>query len=214
MITFYGRRTSDNVQKALWALLETGVAHTVIEKGGAFGGLDDAGFLALNPHGRVPVVVDGDTVVWESTAIIRYLAAEYAAGTLWPEAPRDRAVADQWMTWAQGTLYPDFNRLFWLTVRTPEADQDPARIDQVNTRLNLAYQKLETQLEGRRFIVGDHLTMADFPTGATLYRYFGMAIERPALPCVQAWYGRLQERPAYREAVMVDFDSLRGRLAF
>lgn len=97
MIRFYGRKSSDNVQKALWMLLETGQPHEYIELGGKFGGLDDPEFRKINPFAKVPALVDGHTRVWESSAIIRYLAAQYCAGSIWPEDPRERAEADKWM---------------------------------------------------------------------------------------------------------------------
>ena len=142
MIKFYGRKTSDNVQKAWWMLLESGQPFEHIELGGRFGGLDEVEFLELNPHGRVPVLVDGDLAVWESTAIIRYLAAEYCPGTLWPENPRRRADIDKWMDWAQARLYPASNRLFWLTVRTPEADQSGEKISATAKRLERAHAQV------------------------------------------------------------------------
>ena len=212
MITFYGRSTSDSVQKALWMLCETGQPFEHVQLGGRFGGLDDPDYLKLNPHGRVPTLRDGELVVWESNAIIRYLAATYAPGTLWPGDPARRAAADQWMDWAQTRLNPTFNKLFWLTVRTPTDARDGALIRDSNARLNGAYEILEAQLGSRAFILGDQLTMADFPSGATLYRYFEMPIERPALPNLTRWYERLRARDAYRRGVMVSFDELRGRL--
>ena len=213
-ITFYGRATSDNVQKARWMLAETGQPFDHIELGGKFGGLDDPAFLKLNPHGKVPVLRDGDTIVWESNAIVSYLAATYSAGSMWPEEPAERAIADQWMEWAQTRLYPDSNRLFWLSVRTPEADRDQDKISATFDRLKGYYEILERQLEGRDYVAGNQLTIADIPTGATLFRYFEMDIERPHLPNIENWYARLCTRGAYQSSVMIPFDELRGRLAF
>src|SRR5215471_624243 len=87
MLTVYGRKSSFNVQKVMWLAGELEIAHRHIERGGAFGGLDEPAFRAMNPHGRVPVIVDGETTVWESHAILRYLAARYGAGTFWSEDP-------------------------------------------------------------------------------------------------------------------------------
>jgi len=214
MITFYGRKSSDNVQKTLWMLLETGQPFKHIELGGQFGGLEDPSFLKLNPHGRVPVLQDGDTVIWESNAIVRYLAARYCAGTIWPEDPAQRAIADQWMDWGQNRLYQDFNRLFWLTIRTPAGDQDAAKIARTLERLNGYYQLLEAQLDNQSYIAGTQLTIADIQIGSTFYRYFEMDIERPELPIIANLYARLQERAAFLQAVMVPFEELRGRLAY
>ena len=213
-ITFYGRATSDNVQKAKWMLAETGQAFEHVELGGKFGGLEDPEFLKLNPHGKVPVLRDDETVVWESNAIVRYLAAKYSAGELWPESPAARAEADQWMEWGQTRLYPDSNRLFWLNIRTPKVDQCQQKIADTLARVNSYYALLERQLQDQHYLAGNHLTIADIPTGATLYRYFEMGIKRPSLPNIRQWYDRLCSRAAYQSAVMIPFEELRGRLAY
>lgn len=117
------------------------------------------------------------------------------------------------MEWGQTQLYPDFNKLFWLTVRTPPADYDNALIRDTYARVIGYYEKLEAQLCGRDYVAGQQLTIADFPTEATLCRYCEMPIERPELANVAAWYGRLSERDAYRRHVMVSFEEQRGWLA-
>lgn len=210
----YGRSTSDNVQKVLWTLGEIGRDFEHVELGGAHGGLEDLAYLALNPHGRVPTLCDGDVVVWESMAIVRYLAARYASGRLWPEDPGERAVADQWMTWCQAQPYEACNRLFWLTVRTPEAEQDRDKIARTLDRLTGQFRLIEAQLAKHRFLAGDQLTMADIPVGTLLYRYFKLPVERAAFPAIERWYQDLSAREAYRRAVMVSFEELRGRLAY
>ena len=112
-ITLWGRKSSANVQKVLWTLAELSLPYEHIPAGGDFGGLSDAAYLAMNPNGRIPTLKDGDLVVWESDAIVRYLAARYGAGTLWPEDPAERAIADQWMTWGTTELEVDWLWLFW-----------------------------------------------------------------------------------------------------
>ena len=212
MISFYGRATSDNTQKARWMLEETGQPYQHIELGGRFGGLDDPEFLKLNPNGRIPVLKDGGLVVAESDAIIRYLAAAYCSGTFWPENLKERASVDQWMSWGHSNLYPIFNKLFWSTVRTPKNKQDPELIHSLTEKLNDYLRILDRRLENRSYVMGAQITMADITTGMALFRYFEMPIERPKFPSVKDWYGRLIQRPAYRSAVMVSFEELRGRL--
>jgi glutathione S-transferase len=97
MLTVWGRRSSFNVQKVMWLVGELQLPHQHIEAGGRFGGLDDPAFLQMNPHGRVPVLRDGDTTVWESHAILRYLAARYGDERFWSAVPADRSQADRWM---------------------------------------------------------------------------------------------------------------------
>ena len=121
MLKVWGRRSSFNVQKAMWLIGELGLEHQHIDAGGRFGGLDTSAFLAMNPHGRVPVIQDGDATVWESHAILRYLAARHGAGHFWSGDPAVRAVVDGWMDWSQTSLQPDFLvGVFWGFYRTPE----------------------------------------------------------------------------------------------
>ncbi|MGP1396774.1 MAG: glutathione S-transferase family protein [Inquilinaceae bacterium] len=214
MLTVWGRRSAFNVQKVLWTVGELGLDHRHVDAGGSFGGLDDPDFRAMNPHGKVPVIDDGGTVVWESHAIIRYLGARYGAGGFWPEDPAERSRADRWMDWAQATLQRDFLDLFWGFYRTPEDRRDWSFIRERIERCSSHYRQLDRQLEGRGYLAGDRLTMADIPAGTTLYRYLALDIDRPPVPNVEAWYARLTARPAYVQHVMIPFDDLKGRLAF
>lgn len=211
MITLLGRRSSINVQKVRWALLEIGVEFEHEEMGGRFGGLQTEHFLALNPNARVPVLTDGDAVVWDSHAIIRYLCARYASGRLWPTDAVDRAEPDQWMEWCATTLQPAFMGFFWGWYRTPEigrdADRNIALLAQSHAAFGLADQYI-AQAENRC------LTMAGLVVGAQLYRYFTLDIDRPKLPRLEAWYAELEERSSYRHAVMQPYDELKGRLSF
>lgn len=214
MLTVYGRSSSDNVQKVLWTLGETGQPFDHIPLGGAHGGLGDPNFTAMNPHRRVPTLKDGDTVVWESDAIIRYVAAKYSCGELWPAGTSERSQADQWMAWTLAHLYDDSNLLFWLTVRTPAGVQDSGRIHRVHTRLSAQYRVLDQHLSGHEYVAGERFTMGDIPPGATLFRYFNLPIERGSHPNLERWYARLCERKPFRDHVMVSFEELRGRLTY
>jgi len=215
MLRVWGRRNSLNVQKVLWLVGELGLEHEHIPAGGAFGGLGEPAFRALNPHGRVPVIEDGEVVVWESHAILRYLAARHGPDAFWADAPAIRAPRDGWMDWAQTALQPAFHGgVFWGYYRTPPDRRDwPA----IRANLQASYELfglLDAQLASRPFLAGDDFTLADIPAGALLYRYFELDIERPSLPRVEAWYGRLRDRPAYAEHVMVPFEDLRARLEY
>ncbi|MBO9709398.1 MAG: glutathione S-transferase [Caulobacter sp.] len=215
MLTIWGRRSAFNVQKVLWLMGELGLAYERIEAGGDFGGLDDPAFRTLNPHGRVPLLRDGDVLVWESHAILRYLAARHGEGTFWSPDPARRVAADGWMDWSQTALQPAFlTGVFWGGYRTPEALRDEQALAAALERANRLMRRLEAQLEGRDYLLGETLSLADIPTGTNLYRYFELEIDRPSLPRVEAWYARLQARPAYAEHVMVPFGDLKGRLAF
>jgi glutathione S-transferase len=211
----YGRKSSLNVQKVMWLVDELGISHKQIEVGGSFGGLDTAEFRAMNPHGRVPVIADDGTIVWESHAILRYLAARYGAGTFWSDSPAQRSQTDRWMDWMQCTLQPDFLvGVFWGFYRTPADQRNMPMVDEKIRRCGHHFQLLNGILADRQFLLGDQLSLADIPPGTSLYRYFNIDIARPNIPHVERWYRALQLRPAYRAHVMVPFAELYGRLAF
>jgi glutathione S-transferase len=203
MLKIWGRTNSINVQKVMWAVGELGRPHERIDVGGAFGGLDGAEYRALNANGRIPTIQDDGVVVWESNACVRYLAARYDTGGLWPEDPVVRAGADMWMDWQQTTLLTDMTTVFWGLVRTSEAERDYPAIENAAGRLGSFWRRLDDHLAKRRFVAGERFTMGDIPVGATCYRYYQLAIERPKLAALEAWYGRLQERAPYRTHVML-----------
>ena len=210
----WGRKNSSNVQKARWALEEAGIAYEQIDAGGPFGGLDTPAYRAMNPNGYVPTYEEDGFILWESHAITRYVAETHASGALFPQDPHTRALANQWMDWMLANLNRSFLDLFWSYWRTPEAQRDMKRIARLEREVARHMGILEAQLEGRSYLLGETLTMADIPAGTMLYRYYEMPIERADLPNLAGWYARLKERAAYREAVMVPFDDLYGRLAF
>ena len=215
MLTVWGRRSSFNVQKVMWLIGELELAHQHIDAGGAFGGLDAPAFLAMNPHGRVPVIRDDEATVWESHAILRYLAARYGNGRFWSDDPVVRARVDGWMDWSQTALQPDFlGGVFWGFFRPPEAQRNWPAIETALARCEQHFAKLERLLESNPFLLGETLSFADITAGTSLYRYFELEIARPPLPAVERWYRRLQQRPPFREHVMLPFEELRGRLDY
>lgn len=215
MVRIWGRRNSLNVQKVMWLVGELGLAHEHVSVGGSFGGLSAEAFGALNPNRLIPVLEDGDLAVWESHAILRYLAAQYGGGGFWPDDPAERASFDRWMDWCLAHWQPAFSTgVFWGMYRTPEAQRDWNGIRRSIALCSELMQIVESALGARPYLANDHLTIGDIPLGASLYRYFALDIDRPRLPRVEAWYERLQQHSAYREHVMVPFDDLKGRLAF
>jgi glutathione S-transferase len=214
MITLWGRKSSINVQKVMWALGELELTYEHIDAGGDAGGLDAPTFRAMNPHGRVPVLQDGDTALWESNAIVRYLCAQYSPGALCPSTPIGRAGCDGWMDWTATSLQPAIMGLFWGFYRTPAGQRDAGRVAELTQDCAEAVRTLDQWLSTRRFIAGGELSMADIPAGTLMFRYFGMEVDHPVVPAVAVWRARLAERPAYRAAVMQPFDALFGRLAF
>jgi glutathione S-transferase len=213
MLTIWGRRTSFNLQKVMWLVGEMQLEHRHIEVGGKFGGLDTPEFLAMNPHGRIPVIDDNGIIVWESHAILRYLAARYGRGSFWQDDAAERSLSDRWMDWSQTTLQPDFLvGVFWGFYRTPEARRDMPAIKRRLAQCARHFTLLDRQLASRSYMLGNALTLADIPIATNLFRYFNLDIDRPSIPHVSAWYGRLKDRAAYRQHVMVPFEELYGRL--
>jgi glutathione S-transferase len=212
MLRLWGRRSSFNVQKVMWLIGELGLAHDHIDAGGRFGGLDTPDFLTMNPHGRIPVIRDGDVIVWESHAILRYLAARHGAGRFWSDDPVVRAQVDGWMDWSHTALQPDFLvGVFWGFYRMPEDKRNWPAINAALARCANDFAKLDRLLEGRTFLLGEALTLADITAGTSLYRYFELEIERPSLPQVERWYRTLREREPFRTHIMIPFEELRGR---
>lgn len=209
-ITLHGRLTSVNVQKVVWALGELGLTFEHVPRGGSFGRLTEPDYLALNPNGKVPTLVDGDVVIWESHAIVRYLAATYGAGTLWPTDPRTRAAADQWTDWTATTFQQAWLSVFEAVIRTPQNKQDPALIARAKANAERHYAMLDKWLAGRRFIGGEGLSYADIVAGASMFRWMTMPIARPSMPNLEAWYSRLEARPAFRTGVCVSYEDMIG----
>ena len=203
MLTIWGRTSSVNVQKVMWAVRELGLEHERIDAGGSFGGVDTPEYAAMNPNRLIPTLRDGEVVVWESHSIVRYLAARYGAGALWPEDPAVRSRADRWMDWQQGPVLREVGTVFWGLVRTPAEKRDVVAIEAAAHRAGPHWQVLDEHLARAPFVAGDTLTMGDIPVGCLYWRYANLEIERPDLPNLQRWSERLQARDAYRREVML-----------
>ena len=203
MLKVWGRKNSSNVRKVLWCAEELALPYEREEAGGAFGVVDTPQYRALNPNGRVPLIEDGDFVLWESNAIVRYLAARYGSDTSWYQ--RDvcvRAQADKWMDWTTSTFAGPFRDLFWGMLRTPAEQQDWVLINGASKTCAELLSIVDQALSEKPYLSGDEIGMGDIPLGSFIYAWFEMPIERPSMPHLEAWYERLKLRPCYRGAVM------------
>lgn len=210
MLEVLGRATSSNVQTVMWLAGELGLNADRQDYGGAFGGTDTPDYLAMNPMGRVPVMRDGDVTMFESQAILRYLAAKHGATELWPSDPVARAPVDQWMEWAKLNPTPVITyKVFWQLVRTSAADRDHALIAEGRQQLVSLLGIAERQIAAHGWLAADRMTLADISFGTHLYRYYSLDFERPDLPVLSEYYARLCTRPAYRQHAMVSFEPLR-----
>jgi glutathione S-transferase len=204
MLTIYGRTNSVNVQKVLWCLAELDVPYERIDAGLAFGKNTETWYLALNPNGRVPLLVDGSFSLWESNTIVRYLAGRHGIGTLCPAAPEARALAERWMDWQLSTLVRPVSIVFQALYRTPAAERKPAAVASNTEEANRAMLLLDAHLATQPYLGGDAFTMGDIPAGATAHRWLEMAgVDRPELTAVRAWRDRLASRPAFQRHVML-----------
>jgi glutathione S-transferase len=210
MLKVWGRKTSVNVQRVMWAVGELGLAHERVDVGGPFGGLDTPEYGRLNPNRLVPVIEDDRFVLWESHAIVRYLAAAHGQGRLGGPDEKERALADQWMEWANSMLYGDIiSTCFIGLIRTAAKDRNSGAIEAAAKRAGERLGILDAQLAGRTYFLGDKLTCADIGCGSLMYRYFTLEIPRPRLANVEAWYQRLAGRKAYQDHVMIDFQAMK-----
>jgi glutathione S-transferase len=150
----------------------------------------------------VPTIDDDGFVLWESHAIVRYLAAKHDPGGLWPADLRVRADADRWMDWAN-TMFVPLRTVFWGLVRTPAEKRDAAAIEDARKKTAEYLGILEAALAGRKYVAGERLTMGDIPLGSYVQVWMRLPIERPRQPNLEAWFARLLERPAYRKTVDV-----------
>ncbi len=201
--TLWGRSTSSNVMKVIWALETMKLPYERIDLGGPFGQTDTAAYRAINPVGLVPTLQEDAFAMWESNAILRHLCNTNPAeaGTLWPQAPHLRAKVDQWMDAQQTVLNRPAGVVFLGLVRTPEAARDMAAIKAATADTARAYGYIEPHLAEHPFVAGEHLTLADIAWGVHVHRWFAMPVDRPAMPHLRAWYDRLLANPIYRDHV-------------
>jgi len=198
-IIIWGRANSVNVQKVLWCLHELDLAYERIDAGMAFGKNREADYLAMNPNGRVPTLVDGDFMLWESNSIMRYLVLAYRPQTpLYPHAPKVRAGVDRWLDWTLSTLQPVDRPVFWALVRTPVEQRDMVAIQKDAYAEAVQWHIVDAYLAKRRFIEGDAFTLADIALGAYARRWFGVeGVTKPTLPHLERWFEELSTRPGF-----------------
>jgi glutathione S-transferase len=201
MLKIWGRANSSNVKKVVWLCEEMGLPYERIDAGLAFGVVNTPEYRKLNPNGLVPTIDDGGFILWESNAIVRYLAAKHAAGTLWPTDLKVRADADRWMDWCSTTLAPAFVPVFMALVRTPPEQRNPQVIEDGTKKTREVLARLDGALAGRNFVAGGQFSMADIAFGPVVYLVNNVPIDRPKLTNYDAWYARIAARPAFRKIV-------------
>lgn len=198
MLRLWGRMSSINVRKVVWTLRELDLPYERFDAGGSFGIVDTPEYRRQNPNGLVPLLEEGDFVLWESNVIVRYLCAKHAAGTLSPASLQARADAERWMDWQQTTLNPAGRNAFIQLIRTPADQRNTHLLDQSIAATDPLFALLDRQFAGRRYICGDTLTMADIPLGCEAHRWFNLPRTHASWPNVERWYASLVARDASR----------------
>jgi glutathione S-transferase len=189
MLRILGKASSINVRKVLWACEEIGIAYEHQEQGAE---------LAQNPNGLVPVIVDGDFVLWESNTILRYLAGRYGSVSLLPHEPRARAEVEKWIDWQASDFNSAWRYAFMSVVRKNPAFDDPRQIATSIKDWTRMLAILDDRLAATgAFVAGEGFTLADIPIGLSVNRWFITPLERPSFPAVDAYYERLSKRPAF-----------------
>ena len=198
MLRVLGRKTSGNVQKVIWLLEEMGESYKREDYGRQFNNTQDAAYLALNPNGKVPTLIDGDTVVWESNTILRYLANKRGS-PLYPADAAGRGQVERWMDWQLASLNGPYLAIF-RDAKKPEAERSPSWSKDAE-ELAQQLQILAGALKTGAWIAGGAMSLADICLGPIIHRCLEFPIPLPALDRLQAWRGQVAARPAFQKAV-------------
>jgi len=199
MLRIWGRISSVNVQKVVWCADELGLAYERVDVGGTFGGNNTPEYLAMNPNGLVPVIEEDGFILYESNAIVRYLAARDPGHTLWPEDARRRADADRWMEWQSTAFTPAMWAMFWQLVRTPPEKRDAAAIEASRVKSEKLAGLLDAHLAQRRFLTDYGFTAADIVVGCATHRWLNLPAQREPRAHLERWYAELKSRPGSRQ---------------
>ena len=201
MLKLWGRLSSINVQKVVWCLDELGLPYERVDAGMQFGIVDTPEYRRMNPNRLIPTLEDDGFVLWESNAIVRYLAAKRPEAGLWPADPQSRADADRWMDWQATTAMPAMRDAFWHLIRTAPAQRSEAAIRLSVEKTEEVTAILDEHLTGRSNLTGDTFTVGDIAVGASIHRWLNLPLERQSRPNVEAWYARLRERPGAQQVL-------------
>jgi glutathione S-transferase len=202
VIKIWGRNTSSNVQKVMWAIGEIGLPHERIDVGGPFGKNREPAYLAMNPNGLVPTLEeDGGFLLWESNTIVRYLAAKHRASVLEPADLRARALASQWMDWQLTVAGPAIFECFWGLVRTPPEKRNHTAIEESKKKTTAAMAIVDDQLAQTAYLADDAFSYGDIPAAIIAYRFRQLVPDRPPLRHFERWYAAVSARTAFKDHV-------------
>lgn len=203
MLHLFGRENSSNVQTVLIALHEMGLPYQRTDAGLQFGINNTPEYLRRNPNGLVPMLTDGDLDVWETNTILRYLAQKYGPTTLYPTEAAARSHVERWMDWRQTTLGPAIGVPFLQYIRVAPEKRDMPLVRAKEAEAVRAMKILDAQLQGKSYVTGETLTMADITLVIFVHRFYALPleIERPPLPNAQRWLAAMRARPSVKRYV-------------
>jgi glutathione S-transferase len=194
----------------MWCIGELGLSYERYDVGHKYGGTDSPKFLTMNPNATVPVLLDGDSEpLWETGAILRYLAGRYGSASFWPTEGCARASIDKWAEWSKINVTLSFTSIFWKVIRTAPLDQDSVAISHAIAKLEKLLDIAEARLSCSAFLGSNDFSLADIHFGHILFRYFDIPIDRKDRLTLRRYYDTLAARPAFREHVMVSYEDLR-----
>ena len=199
MLKIWGRTNSVNVKKALWCLEELGLPYERTDAGMQYGVVNTPEYRKMNPNGLVPTLEEDGFILWESHSIVRYLAAKYGKGVLWPMDERTRALASQWMDWAF-SFQTGLRNVFWGLVRTPPEKRDLTAIEEGRKKCGEMLAILDAALADKHYVAGA-FSMGEIPIGCHVQVWMRLPVERPRQPNLESWFARLCARPAYKKFV-------------
>jgi glutathione S-transferase len=214
MLKVWGRPTSTNTQRVLWTLVEVELPYELILASGTtgaqgyiwqgqapFGVVETAAYRSMNPNGTIPTISDGDFTLWESNAIVAYLARRYAPDKLFGSDEETFARALQWMIWANYKLDPSMHALVMHLERLPADQRRPETVEASRKEAIRSLELMEAHLEHSRYFAGGAFSMGDIPLGICIQRFLHFELERPPMPRLASWLARLSERDGFRQHV-------------
>lgn len=197
MLKLLGRKTSGNVQKVLFYLEETGTPYEREDYGRQFNNTQTAEYLKLNPNARVPTLVDGDLVIWESNTILRYLARK-ARSPFYPSDLAERTHVERWMDWQLGNLNPPYMFMFRESKLEPEKRSADFAAQAKTLGGELAI--LDQRLAASPWLGGANMTLADICLAPIVYRCLRFGVALPEVPNLRRWDAAVSGRDAFKRA--------------
>jgi len=201
MLKLMGRTSSSNVQKVQWCCVELGLSYEHEDVGHGKRNRDPD-YLALNPNGLVPTLIDDGFVLWESNTIIYFLASKYGFGTLYPGDSKIQALVSQWMDWTNTVAIPTRRGLHRsINVVSPEKPNQKV-IEEARQTFAKTMQILNEQLSKSQYLTGDAFTVGDMPPGVVTHQWYGFDVDHGNMPHLKRWYKLLAKRPGFKTHVM------------